>query len=180
MKSKRLRAYLLLLALLAPLLFGARATALNRYLRVGFNANLPPYQFIDADGASAGMHIDMLEAIGGNRSYDFEFIPYQTNRACFEALERGEIDLILGVIADSIKHDQAVLYTDALTSSQLCMIVDNDAFERRPHNDRDLLLGHHSAHPAREPRHPSVHRRGQPAHGLRAAQAASGLGDDRR
>ena len=127
MKSKRLRAYLLLLALLAPLLFGARATALNRYLRVGFNANLPPYQFIDADGASAGMHIDMLEAIGSNRSYDFEFIPYQTNRACFEALERGEIDLILGVIADSIKHDQAVLYTDALTSSQLCMIVDNDA-----------------------------------------------------
>lgn len=129
-RLKRLCIYLMIVALLLPLLLSTRAAALNRYLRVGFNANLPPYQFIDADGAYAGMHIDMLQAIGSNRNFDFEFIPYETNRACFEALERGEIDLILGIIPDSIKDDQATLCTDALTSSQLCMIVRNDALSQ--------------------------------------------------
>lgn len=127
MKFKRLRVCLLLVALLVPLLLSARATALNRYLRVGFNTNLPPYQFLDAKGAPAGMHIDMLRAIGSSRNYEFEFLPFETNRACLGALEQGEIDLILGVIAGSVKNDLSILYTDALSSSQLCMIVSNAA-----------------------------------------------------
>ncbi len=123
---KRLRTCLILLALLTQLLFAGRAAALNRYLRVGFNANLPPFQFIDQEGACAGMHIDILKAIGEERGYEFEFQPYETNLACREALDEGEIDLILGVVSDSVQNDPDIRCTATLTSSQLCMIVDNE------------------------------------------------------
>ncbi len=123
---KRLRACLVLLAFLMPLLCGGRAVAVNRYLRVGINAHLPPFQFIDQDGAYAGMHIDMLKAIGSDYGYELEFLPYETNLASLEALKKGEIDLILGVIADSVQNEPDIRCTAALTSSQLCMIVDND------------------------------------------------------
>lgn len=123
---KRLRACLVLLAFLVPLLCSGRAVALNRYLRVGFNANLPPFQFIDQEGACSGMHIDMLRAIGVEYGYELEFRPYETSLDSLEALKKGEIDLILGVIADSVQSDPDILCTVALTSSQLCMIVDNE------------------------------------------------------
>ena len=129
---KRARVIILALALLAPLLFVSPSRALNRYLRVGYNANLPPFQFTDADGESAGMHIDMLKAIGGERGYELEFHPYATNRACLDALEAGKIDLILGVITGSILGDHGVAYTAPLTSSPLCMIVSNAAMEKSP------------------------------------------------
>lgn len=123
---KRLRACLVLLAFLLPLLCGGRASCLNRYLRVGFNPHLPPFQFIDQEGAYAGMHIDMLKSIGTDYGYELEFRPYETGFASFEALQKGEIDLILGVIADSVQGEPDIRCTSALTSSQLCMIVDNE------------------------------------------------------
>ena len=122
---KKIRVYCIALAFLLILICSASALALNRYLRVGFNANLPPFQFLDASGKSAGMHIDMLEDIGEQQNYQFEFYPYESNTECLEALENGEIDLMLGAIDGSIEAEYAVAYTDALTSSQLCMIVEN-------------------------------------------------------
>lgn len=127
---KRLRGMILALALLAPLLFASPGRALNRYLRVGYNANLPPFQFVDGTGGCAGMHIDMLKAMGEERGYELEFHPYETNRDCLIALEAGKIDLILGVITGSVAGEHGVSYTNPLTSSQLCMIVSNEAMER--------------------------------------------------
>lgn len=122
---RRLRVCIVLLALLAPLLFCGPTYALNRYLRVGFNPNLPPFQFADEEGNFAGMHIDMLKAIGEEHGYEFEFHAFDTNMECLEALSKGEIDLILGVITDSVQRDPNIRCTDALTISQLCMIVEN-------------------------------------------------------
>lgn len=123
---KRLRACLLLLAFLAPLFCYGQADALNRYLRVGVNAHLPPFQYVNAEGECAGMHIDMLKAIGTDYGYELKFQPYDTNQACLEALNKGEIDMILGVIAGSIQNAPDIRYTASLSSSQLCMIVGND------------------------------------------------------
>lgn len=103
---------------------------LNRYLKVGFNQNLPPFQFIDGDGQFAGVHVEMLEAIGRNRDYAITFVPFDTNRACLEALAAGQVDLAMGIIPDSLPKDSGFVCADVLTSSQLCMVVRNDVLEQ--------------------------------------------------
>ena len=71
----RRRIWLGIWAFCMALLFSMPSRGLNRYLKVGFNQNLPPFQFIDADGAYAGVHVEMLEAIGENRDYAITFVP---------------------------------------------------------------------------------------------------------
>lgn len=126
---KKTCAVLSALILLASLCFVRPAFALQRYLRVGFNTYLPPFQFVDASGTPAGMHIDMLNAIGENRGYSFEFRPYENNRELYKALENGEIDLIVGAIEGSEHNGEELAYTEPLTSSQLCMIVENETMK---------------------------------------------------
>lgn len=111
------------------LLPSSMALGLKRYLRVGVSCSLPPFQFSNPDGECAGMHIDMLNAIAKERSYEIELIPYDNNTNSLEALDSGDIDIVLGVVPDSIENDNRFTCTDALTSSQLCMIVSNESLD---------------------------------------------------
>ncbi len=125
--KKHLWCAALLCAMVLSLLPGGRAQALNRYLRVGVNTNTPPFQFTDKSGSCVGIHVNMMEAIAAQDGYEVEFVPYDTNRNCLRALEEDEIDIVLGAIRSSVDQLADCSATDPLTSSQLCMIVDNDA-----------------------------------------------------
>lgn len=125
-----LRRAALLLTLFCLLLGSSRILALNRYLRVGLNPNMPPFQFRQPDGACAGMHIDMMTAIAESSNYEIEFVPFENDQSCLQALRDGEIDLVLGEIASKAKTMPEFCVTDSLTSSQLCVIVSNDMIER--------------------------------------------------
>ncbi len=131
MKKQSSRA-LLILIFTVLLLLPPRAQALNRYLRVGFNANTPPFQFLDKDGQSVGIHIDMMNAIAARNDYEMSFIPFETNRDCINALQAGEIDLVLGALESSGPF-AGCSRTDPLTSSQLCLVVANDTIGRGGH-----------------------------------------------
>ena len=122
----RIAALLLCCLILFPF---TRIFALNRYLRVGVNCSLPPFQFLDDDGECVGMHIDMLNAIAKENSYEIDFVPYSSNTDCIKALDSGSIDIVLGMIPTAIKDVKNFVCTDALTSSQLCMIVSNASIE---------------------------------------------------
>ncbi len=125
MKKRSVRMLLLAAICIAILCLGSRTFALNRYLKIGFNSNLPPYQYLDDTGACVGMHVEMLNAIAENKGFHIEYVPFQTNRMCLEALENGDVDILLGVIENSLSEGPFA-YTDTLTSSSLCMIARND------------------------------------------------------
>lgn len=120
----------LLLVLLAALLLPTvpRAHAISRYLRVGFTAEVPPFQFVE-DGEAVGMHIDILDAIASKRDYTLEYVPFHTNTECYDALMAGEIDLILGAVEQTHLDNAAFLSSDPISSSQICLIVEKDAEE---------------------------------------------------
>ncbi|MDD6838230.1 MAG: transporter substrate-binding domain-containing protein, partial [Clostridiales bacterium] len=122
----RIVALLLCCLILFPF---TRIFALNRYLRVGVNCSLPPFQFLDDDGECVGMHIDMLNTIAKENSYEIDFVPYSSNTDCIKALDSGSIDIVLGMIPTALKDVKNFVCTDALTSSQLCMIVSNASIE---------------------------------------------------
>lgn len=123
---KRFGAWFILCALLCCVLASPLTAAASRDLRIGFNPHLPPYQFVDGAGIPQGLHIDLLRAISDNYGYAFSYHAYETNQACLDALKNGDIDLIVGVITDSIKNEPDLRYTTSLTSSQLCMMVEAD------------------------------------------------------
>lgn len=106
------------------------AVALDRYLRIGLSADTPPFQFLGEDGRVQGIHIDMMKAIARQDEYELEFLLYENNRACFEALSEGEIDAVLGAIPSTDREEKGFSYTDSLTSSQLCMIARSDVLQR--------------------------------------------------
>lgn len=106
------------------------AVALDRYLRIGLSADTPPFQFLGEDGRVQGIHIDMMKAIARQDEYELEFLLYENNRACFEALREGEIDVVLGAIPSTDREEEGFSYTDSLTSSQLCMIARSDVLQR--------------------------------------------------
>ena len=121
MAKRRICLVLAVLFVLVLLPVG-RVQALDRYLRVGLSADTPPFQFLDDSGEVCGIHIDMLETIAKEEDYEIEYVLYDSGRACLEALAAGKIDTVLGAIPPQNAAED-YRYTEALTSSQLCMIV---------------------------------------------------------
>lgn len=113
----------LLVALIAvATLFPAPASAVEETVRIGFCDYAAPYHFIGNDGTYQGMHIDMMNWIIRQKGLKAMYIPYQTNSACLEALNRGEVDVILG----HRTNDSAAIglqYTSELSSSSMSLIA---------------------------------------------------------
>ncbi|MBQ5760880.1 MAG: transporter substrate-binding domain-containing protein, partial [Clostridia bacterium] len=127
---KRICLSVLAVLLVLTVLPVPEAVALDRYLRIGLSADTPPFQFLGEDGRVQGIHIDMMKAIARQDEYELEFLLYENNRACFEALSEGEIDAVLGAIPSTDREEEGFSYTDSLTSSQLCMIARSDVLQR--------------------------------------------------
>jgi polar amino acid transport system substrate-binding protein len=66
-------------------------------LRVAYKTDSPFYQFTDERGTAAGVHIDLMNAIARDAALAIEYVPMQKLWDCINALESGDVDLVLGV-----------------------------------------------------------------------------------
>jgi polar amino acid transport system substrate-binding protein len=66
-------------------------------LRVAYRNDTPFYQYVDESGASAGVHVDLMNAIAEDNDLIIEYVPMQKLWDCIDALDRGEVDAVLGV-----------------------------------------------------------------------------------
>lgn len=114
------------------LLFYSNASGVNTMLKVAFQPNLPPYQFLE-NGQPVGVHVDILNSIAEKNDFIIEYIPMSTTTEAMEALEKGEVDIVLGVI---LKNDQEhkVKFVESISQSSLCMIVPSEKAERIKNN----------------------------------------------
>ncbi len=110
------------------LLYDSTGKAMTTNLKVAFNCNLPPYQFIDENGKIVGMHIDILEAIASKKGLVIEYIPKNTNIECMVALNNGEVDIVLGTLMNK-NSEYYAQFTDEISSSTLCMVASNEFAE---------------------------------------------------
>lgn len=116
------RRTLALLALLVLLALPLRVHAgpVRTVLRVAVAAHLPPFQF-EKDGVITGMHVELLQEIAERNNMELELVDYETPQACEKALEKGEADLILGVIKPELVQQRR--YTDSINSSTICAVA---------------------------------------------------------
>lgn len=124
MRRKKAAALLILLPLLL-VIFTQRAQAVpTTRIRVAFNCNQAPFHFVDSEGNAAGLHIDMLEHIAGRVGYELEYVPVETSTECQEAMERGEVDLILNI---SRRLENSEWITETLSEETICVVAGSES-----------------------------------------------------
>ncbi len=95
-------------------------------LRVGFDPNLPPYQYYE-DGEYKGLLIDLLKQIAEDSNLDIELVPMPLNEA-IEQFKLKEIDMILG-IRYMRSLEEVMDFSDSLVQSKVSFIMPNEKSE---------------------------------------------------
>ncbi len=126
-----------MIALATFLFFYNKVFAVDTILKVAFDPNSPPYQFLE-NGESAGVHIDIMNKIAEKYNYIIEYVPIENPSKCIEAMENGEVDIVLGVINNNLT-DYKVELTENMSQSSICMIVRNDKIEAIKNNKSRFL-----------------------------------------
>ncbi|MBQ6900202.1 MAG: transporter substrate-binding domain-containing protein [Firmicutes bacterium] len=115
-----------------------KAEALTTNIKVGYCAYFSPFQFVDSNEEPDGFNVDILNLIASRTDLVLEYIPFGTTNEAMEKLEKGEIDMVLGVIEDNI-FDYNVLLTDPLSTTNICMVASNNAAEK--YHSTNILRG---------------------------------------
>ena len=106
------------------LLLGAvKARAVEIHVRVGVNVNLPPYQFVNSDEGIDGLHIDVMNALAEECGLVVEYFPFSNTYEAVLALEKKEIDAVLGVPAGKY-NSYPILTSEAINTATLCLVTD--------------------------------------------------------
>lgn len=124
-KRWRSLARLVLVLLAVSLLPPFPAQAVKTQLVVAMVGETAPLQFVDEEGRPAGMHIELMEEVARQENFLLEYRVMANNEECVRALQRGEADLILGVVADT-NSDLLGWYTEPLTALTLCAMAPAD------------------------------------------------------
>ncbi|HBH12569.1 MAG TPA: hypothetical protein DDX29_05605 [Clostridiales bacterium] len=95
-------------------------------LRVGFDPNLPPYQYYE-DGEYKGLLIDLIKRIAEESNLEIELVPMPLNEA-IEMFQRKEIDMILG-IRYMRSLEEVMDFSDSLVQSKVSFIMPMDKAE---------------------------------------------------
>ncbi|VEF49255.1 two-component sensor histidine kinase [Bacillus freudenreichii] len=96
----------------------------NRVLKVGFDPQAPPYQFI-RDDRYVGFNIDLIEKVAEDQNFHVKYVPLPINQS-IEALREGEIDIILGVPFRA-EYSDIVDFTDRYLTSSVGVLVPADS-----------------------------------------------------
>lgn len=59
--------------------------AVDTMLKVAFDPNMPPYQFIE-EGKYVGLHVDVFNKLSDRYGFKVEYIPFNSTSKCIEAL----------------------------------------------------------------------------------------------
>lgn len=114
------------------------AYALTTNVRVGFCAYMPPYQYLDNNDVPKGFHIDLMEEFAKNMDLKLEYISFNTTSEAMDSLERGYVDVVLGVIPSSVS-DYNAIYTSPLSTTNLCLVTNKrteESYKRTPKRKR--------------------------------------------
>jgi len=89
---------------------------------VAYNQNAAPYCFLDDEGNSDGLFVDIMDWIGDRLNRDIIYEPYPSFSACYDALRQGRANVILGGVTNQGNTD-GFQYTSELLSTTLCVVA---------------------------------------------------------
>jgi len=104
-------------------------------LRVGIDADYPPFEWVDASGQARGYTVELFRAVAKSQSLDVEFRPMGW-REVRVAFDRGEIDALAGM-APSERRLKNISFS--IPHSNLLFSILTREGEKRIRSERDLV-----------------------------------------
>lgn len=92
----------------------------TKIIRVGFDPNLPPYQFQE-NGVYKGFNIDLINKIARNNNIELVMIPMPLNE-CLSKFKSQEIDMVMG-IRYMKELDDVMEVSDSLVQSTISIAM---------------------------------------------------------
>lgn len=96
-------------------------------IRIGFDPNLPPYQFLE-DGKYKGFNIDLMNKIAKENYIELVMIPMPINE-CLQKFKSQEIDMIMGIRYMS-DLDEVMDVSDSLVQSTISITMLSEKVDR--------------------------------------------------
>ena len=98
----------------------------QRPLIVGMELNYPPFEMVDPRGQSAGISVDLAEALGQylHRTMRIENIPFN---GLIPALKTGKIDLIVSSMTATPERAKSIAFSEPYLRTGLCLLVNRRA-----------------------------------------------------
>ena len=119
------RKWVIVLVALGLVLAGcARGSKLGK-VKIGTNAEYPPFEFVDEQGKIAGFDVELMTAIAEEAGFEFEFVNTRWD-GIFVALASGEFDGVMSAATITEERAEMVNFSDPYFEAGQMIIVRAD------------------------------------------------------
>ncbi|NOZ30035.1 MAG: basic amino acid ABC transporter substrate-binding protein [Chloroflexi bacterium] len=96
-------------------------------IKVGMNAEYPPFEFVDESGNIVGFDVDLIDALAKRAGFDYELINTKWD-GIFAALASGEFDVVCSAVTITEERAQIVDFTDPYFNAgqSIAVLATND------------------------------------------------------
>lgn len=96
-----------------------------KVLRVGMNAEFPPFESQDAQGQVHGFDVDLLNALAKEGGFQVEF-KNQPWDSLFNSLKNGDVDVLASAVTITEERMQSMAFTDPYFQISQVVLVQGD------------------------------------------------------
>ena len=112
---------LTLTAAISASAFGTEGVFQKAKLKVGINAQFPPFEYRDENGELVGFDIDLMNLIGDKTGFDIEFVDMPFDKL-FESVVSGDVACVISAISITEERNNVIDYTIPYLSAKVTYI----------------------------------------------------------
>ncbi|MCD6290109.1 MAG: basic amino acid ABC transporter substrate-binding protein [Anaerolineae bacterium] len=113
----------------APAESGAQATKAPAKvtIKVGMNAEYPPFEYVDKSGNIVGFDVDLIKTLAERAGYDVELVNTKWD-GIFAALASGEFDVVCSAVTITDERSKVVDFTEPYFNAgqSIAVLASND------------------------------------------------------
>ena len=98
-------------------------------IRVGVSGHMQPLLFIDSDGVPQGVYVDIMNELARIGDLNVEYVIYDRQIQAVEALDKGEVDAVLGSIESDAANYPALRLSSEIYLASVCLVTEKDKSE---------------------------------------------------
>ena len=99
-------------------------------IRVGVSGRTQPLLFIDKNGDPQGVYVDIMNELARIGDLNVEYVVFDRQNQAVEALERGDVDAVLGVLENDYESYPNLRSSSEIYSASTCLVTSVENAEK--------------------------------------------------